>query len=200
MSAGNPHHVCVSICLYAWLKIYPGQINSHWTYWLRVASMRADVVVWTTWAVVGDAWACSYLKTESGEWRPAGDPQSLGRLGSNAMAAVRDGGGGVLHINPHLVWNLRDLPFQEFDGTAMTFYETHIEVEGGCVGRLSRNWTCARQCLTEVSFPGKHSLRCATEAVAAQRGILWCVAGGHASAGHGIWQNGRLGAHGELSD
>ena len=72
-----------------------------------------------------------FLKTASGEWRPAADPAAMGRLGSNAMAAVREGGGGVLHINPHLVWNIRDLPFQQFDGTAMTFYETHIEIEGG---------------------------------------------------------------------
>ena len=72
-----------------------------------------------------------FLKTEGGKWRSAADPAAMGRLGSNAMAAVREGGGGVLHINPHLVWNIQDLPLQEFDGTAMTFYETHIEVEGG---------------------------------------------------------------------
>ena len=67
------------------------------------------------------------------EWLPAGHPHALGRLGSNAMAAAREGGGGVLHINPHLVWNIRDIPFQEFDGSAMTFYESHIEVADGGV-------------------------------------------------------------------
>jgi acyl-homoserine-lactone acylase len=71
-----------------------------------------------------------YLKTAQGEWRPAGDPSSMGVLGSNAMAAVREGGGALLHTNPHLLWNVRDLPFQDFDGTAMTFYEAHHEVEG----------------------------------------------------------------------
>eukprot|EP01043_Picozoa_sp_COSAG02_P068757 COSAG02_NODE_11533_length_1704_cov_1.506542_1_plen_379_part_10 len=65
------------------------------------------------------------------KWLPAGDANALGILGSNAMAAVRAGGGSVLHINPHLVWNVQDLPFQSFDGSAMTFFETHFEVEGG---------------------------------------------------------------------
>ena len=46
----------------------------------------------------------------------------------NAMAAVREGGGSVLHINPHLLWAPRDTPFQSHDGSAMNFYETHIEV------------------------------------------------------------------------
>ena len=62
-----------------------------------------------------------FLKTEDGKWRPAADPHAMGQLGSNAMAAEREGGGGVLHINPHLVWNIQGLPFQDFDGTAMTF-------------------------------------------------------------------------------
>eukprot|EP01045_Picozoa_sp_COSAG04_P001698 COSAG04_NODE_57_length_30587_cov_86.784632_22_plen_93_part_00 len=48
----------------------------------------------------------------------------------NAMAAVREGGGSVLHINPHLLWAPRDTPFQSHDGSAMNFYETHIEVRG----------------------------------------------------------------------
>jgi acyl-homoserine-lactone acylase len=71
-----------------------------------------------------------FMKYENGDWRPAGDPHAMGRLGSNAMAAVREGGGSVLHINPHLVWNVQDLPFQSFDGSAMTFYEAHMEIEG----------------------------------------------------------------------
>jgi acyl-homoserine-lactone acylase len=71
-----------------------------------------------------------FLKHDNGTWRPAGDPHAMGTLGSNAMAAVREGGGSVLHINPHLVWNVQDLPFQGFDGSAMTFYEAHIEIEG----------------------------------------------------------------------
>lgn len=70
-----------------------------------------------------------FLKTEDGAWRPAGDPHAMGQLGSNAMAARREGGGGVLHINPHLVWAPTDSPFQSFDGSAMNFYETHIEIE-----------------------------------------------------------------------
>jgi acyl-homoserine-lactone acylase len=74
-----------------------------------------------------------FMKHDNGTWRHAGDPHAMGRLGSNAMAAEREGGGGVLHINPHLVWNIQDLPFQEFDGSAMTFYETHIEIAGGGV-------------------------------------------------------------------
>ena len=44
-----------------------------------------------------------HLKTERGEWRPAGDPASMGALGSNAVAAVREGGGSLLHINPHVL-------------------------------------------------------------------------------------------------
>eukprot|EP01050_Picozoa_sp_SAG11_P009725 SAG11_NODE_935_length_6482_cov_25.242676_2_plen_544_part_00 len=97
-----------------------------------------------------------FLKDEGGGWRPAGDPHAMGRLGSNAMAAVREGGGSVLHINPHLLWNVQGLPFQSFDGapaaarappplqpargfslptlggagSAMTFYEAHVEIEG----------------------------------------------------------------------
>jgi acyl-homoserine-lactone acylase len=72
----------------------------------------------------------NFLKDESGAWRPAGDPHAMGTLGSNAMAAVREGGGSVLHINPHLLWAPSDTPFQAHDGSAMNFYETHIEVEG----------------------------------------------------------------------
>lgn len=53
-----------------------------------------------------------FLKTEDGAWRPASDPHAMGQLGSNAMAARREGGGGVLHINPHLVWAPTDMEFQ----------------------------------------------------------------------------------------
>ena len=72
----------------------------------------------------------AFLKYENGDWRPAADPHAMGTLGSNAMAAVREGGGSVLHINPHLLWNVQGIPFQGFDGSAMTFYEAHMEIEG----------------------------------------------------------------------
>ena len=70
-----------------------------------------------------------FLKFDNGDWRPAADPQAMGLLGSNAMAARRQGGGSLLHINPHLLWNIQDIPFQTFDGSAMTFYEAHMEIE-----------------------------------------------------------------------
>lgn len=40
----------------------------------------------------------------------------LGLGGSNAFAARREGGGGLLHINPHLMWPT----------SIMTFYEGHL--------------------------------------------------------------------------
>ena len=69
------------------------------------------------------------------------------------MAAVREGGGSVLHINPHLLWAPRDTPFQSHDGSAMNFYETHIEVRTPAPFQASCWFRHRSRCFRGLNIP-----------------------------------------------